>query len=247
MPSEARDRRAASRLGDRLLLFDIDGTLLAGATGAHRAALHHALAQVHEVDAEGVALTLDPAGRTDGEIARSILLAAGIRDPLIDARALEVTRACCLAYAELCDADLSHCVIDGMPDLLEELSARRDVRLSLLTGNFEQIARLKLARAGIGGWFAPGQGAFASDTEDRLEMPPIARRRAGADGLPFPRERALVIGDTPRDIACARADRLACVAVTTGPFTADELRDADVVTGDAGELGAALSGWLEEP
>jgi phosphoglycolate phosphatase-like HAD superfamily hydrolase len=230
----------------RLLLFDIDGTLLAGATRAHRAALHEALARVHEVDADAVALTLQPAGRTDGEIARAILVAAGVEGTLIDARTAEVADACCRAYAELCEPDLSHLVIEGIRDLLSELAARGDVRLSLVTGNFEDIARLKLTRAGIGERFAPGQGAFASDTEDRLQMPPIARRRAGTGGRPFPRERTMVIGDTPRDIACARADRLACVAVTTGPFTSSDLRHADQVTTGAAELRDALSSWLEE-
>jgi phosphoglycolate phosphatase-like HAD superfamily hydrolase len=230
----------------RLVLFDIDGTLLSGATNAHRAALHRALALVHEVDADEVKLRLTPAGRTDREIARAILVAAGIGHDAIDARSAEVARVCCSSYVELCERDLGHCVIDGIPRLLESLSARGDARLALVSGNYEGIARLKLARAGLGGWFADGQGAFATDAEDRLRLPAIARRRAGADGVPFPRERTVVIGDTPRDIACARADELACVAVTTGPYGPDELRDADAVACDAGELYDALWVWLRE-
>ena len=65
-----------------------------------------------------------------------------------------------------------------MSELLEGLAARDDVRLALLTGNFEPIARLKLERAGIGHYFPPGQGAFGSDHEDRAELPAIARARA---------------------------------------------------------------------
>jgi phosphoglycolate phosphatase-like HAD superfamily hydrolase len=113
--------------------------------------------------------------------------------------------------------------------------------LGLLTGNYEQIARLKLGRAGLGGFFAPGQGAFGSDAEDRTALPPIARRRAGTLQAPYPREQTIVIGDTPRDIACARADGLRCVAVASGPFGADALRGADVVVRNAGELGLALA------
>jgi phosphoglycolate phosphatase-like HAD superfamily hydrolase len=231
----------------RLLLFDIDGTLLAGATSAHRAALHRALSLVHDVDARSVELTLSPAGRTDGEIARAILLAAGVAPDQIDAGAGDVARICCSSYAELCEVDLTHCVIDGIPRLLGLLAARGDTRLALVTGNYEGIARLKLSRAGLGRWFADAHGAFATDTEDRLAMPPIARRRAGPDGTPFPRERTIVIGDTPRDIACARADELACIAVTTGPYGPDELRNADAVAHDSRELQDALWGWLEEP
>ncbi len=79
--------------------------------------------------------------------------------------------------------------------------------LALVTGNYEPIARLKLRAAGIGGFFRRGQGGFGSDHEDRAMLPQIARRRAGDDdGNPWPRAQTAVIGDTPRDIACARAD-----------------------------------------
>jgi phosphoglycolate phosphatase len=113
------------------------------------------------------------------------------------------------------------------------------VRLALVTGNYEAIARLKLRRAGIGRYFASRQGGFGSDHEQRAELPRIARRRAGGD-TPWPRERTVVIGDTPRDIACARADGVRAVALATGPFRADELRDADAVARNAHELGALL-------
>jgi phosphoglycolate phosphatase-like HAD superfamily hydrolase len=99
---------------------------------------------------------------------------------------------------------------------------------------------LKLLRAGIGGFFASGQGAFGSDAEDRLSLPAIARRRAGTPGRPHPREHTVVIGDTPRDIACAQADDLRCVAVASGPYQASELTDAETVVRDAGELKEAL-------
>ena len=101
-----------------------------------------------------------------------------------------------------------------------------------MTGNYERVARLKLARAGIGGWFAEGQGGFGSDAEEREALPPIARERAGG----WPRERTIVIGDTPRDIACARADGLRVVAVATGPYPVEALADADAVVDSAPAL-----------
>jgi phosphoglycolate phosphatase-like HAD superfamily hydrolase len=73
-------------------------------------------------------------------------------------------------------------------------------------------------------------------------LPPIARRRAGAPGPPHPRERTVVIGDTPRDIACARADGLRCVAVAGGPYRAEALSEADAVVADPTSLLAALDG-----
>ncbi len=218
-----------------LLLFDIDGTLLLGATDAHRDSLHAALLEVHGVDARGAAPIVAPAGRTDGEIARSILLAAGVSAVEIDERADEVREVCCRVYAQLVPASLSHTVLAGVPELLDSLHGRDDVQLGLLTGNYEAVARLKLRRAGIGHYFRGRLGAFGSDSEDRAALPAIARRRAGAR-----REDTVVIGDTPRDIACARADGIRCIAVASGPYGEGALTGADEVVPDAAALLAAL-------
>jgi phosphoglycolate phosphatase len=224
-----------------LLLFDIDGTLLSGATGAHSQALDGAIREVHGVDTDDLRSKIGPAGRTDGEIARLILLDLGVSARRIDERADAVSEACCRIYAQICPPDLSEYVVAGIPDLLPWLAARDGVTLGLLTGNFEPVARLKLSRAGIGRWFAAGNGAFGSDSEDRAALPAIARRRAGPveggrAGIPVARDQTIVIGDTPRDIACARADDVRCVAVATGQYGVGELADADAVARDAGEL-----------
>lgn len=223
-----------------LLLFDIDGTLVSGAADAHRDAMHGALLAVHGVDANTVHGPLEPAGRTDGEIARTILLDAGVSAARIDEQAGAVREECCRLYARLCTDDLSHTVLPGVRELLAWLSARQDTTLALLTGNYEPVARLKLARAGIAAPFPPGQGGFGSDAEDRALLPTIARRRAGSPGRSYARERTIVIGDTPRDIACARADGVRCVAVATGLYGGPELRGADAVVRSAAELGPVL-------
>jgi phosphoglycolate phosphatase-like HAD superfamily hydrolase len=238
---------SAAANADALLLFDVDGTLVRGATHAHAAALHQALVEVHGVNAAAVKSPLAPAGRTDGEIARAILLTAGVSARRIDERADDVRAICCHWYAQLCPPDLTDTVVPGVPDLLEWLTDASGAHLALLTGNYEPVARLKLSRAGLGRWFAAGQGAFGSDAEDRAALPAIARRRAGGTGTPFPRERTIVIGDTPRDIACARADGVRCVAVATGPFPAEELGDADAVAEDPVELRERLGGLLANP
>jgi phosphoglycolate phosphatase-like HAD superfamily hydrolase len=224
-----------------LLLFDIDGTLLQAAAAAHRDAIHEALRTVHGVKDPSRRHNIEVAGRTDAEIVRGLLTAAGVSATRIDERADDVRIAACGAYARLCPDDLSAHVTPGMSALLERLDEREGTLLALVTGNYEPIARMKLRRAGIGGYFPSGQGGFGSDHEQRTELPRIARRRAG-DGEPWPRERTIVIGDTPRDIACARADRVRVVAVATGPYRADELRGADAVARDARELGELLDG-----
>jgi phosphoglycolate phosphatase-like HAD superfamily hydrolase len=222
-----------------LLLWDIDGTLLQRASLEHAQAMRGALAQVHgslELDGRQV----EAAGRTDAAIARDLLIAAGHASEAIDSRADDVIAACCALYDELCPADLSPRLAPGVAEALAALGGRPDAfRFSLVTGNFERIARLKLARAGIGHWFPEGQGAFGSDAEDRAVLPPLARERAGG----WPRERTVVIGDTPRDIACARADGLRVVAVATGPFELSQLADADAVADSAGAVVAVLEDW----
>ena len=220
-----------------LILWDIDGTLLQRASHEHARALLRALGEVHGdhlgfEDVRGV----EAAGRTDGAIARDLLLACGVEAAAIDREVATVARLTAEAYAELCPADLSDKVAPGIPALLSALHGDPRYRQSLVTGNFEPVARLKLARAGIGDYFEPGQGGFGTDAEEREELPPLARARAGD----WPRERTVVVGDTPRDVACARADGLRVVAVTTGPFDASALHEADHVVTGADELAPLL-------
>jgi phosphoglycolate phosphatase-like HAD superfamily hydrolase len=196
----------------------------------------HGLAPLNERPVEA-------AGRTDGAIIRDLLRGAGLDDATVDARADDVWTRAVEAYAELCPPDLSGMVAPGIPELLDALAARPDAfRLSLVTGNLEPVARLKLDRAGLGHHFPAGQGGFGSDHESRAELPPIARARASDP--PWPRERTVVIGDTPRDIACARADSVRVAAVGTGPFTVDALADADAVVDDAHHLLPVLEDWI---
>jgi phosphoglycolate phosphatase len=174
---------------------------------------------------------VEVAGRTDAAIMRDLVAAAGGED--FDARWPEVCEAAATAYQRLCPADLSPRLAPGIVELLDALAARPDeFRLSLVTGNLEPIAHFKLGRAGIGHYFERGQGGFGSDSASRAELPAIARARAGD----WPRERTVVIGDTPRDIACARADDVRVVAVATGPFAVEALADADAVVDDARAL-----------
>ena len=223
-----------------LVLFDIDGTLLDGATRTAGEAMGLALKEVHGVDTSSIRTHIPTAGRTDGEIARAILLDAGVSAERIDALADRVRDRCSEWCARLFPDDLSGYVLPGVRELLDWLTEQRGVKLALLTGNYEPIARLKVARAGISRAFASGQGAFGSDAEDRTALPAIARRRAGTPGSPWPRGDTIVVGDTPLDIACARADGVRCVAVASGPFRADALNGADAVVRDAGMLRRAL-------
>jgi len=222
-----------------LLLFDIDGTLLLQASREHAIALFDAMDQVHHVEVPRV--RIDVAGLTDPAIARAYLLRADVSAERIDARASTVRAAVCRDFAQLCPPDLSSHVAPGMLEVLETFTADAEMRLSIVTGNYEPVARLKLKRAGLGRFFPLGQGGFGNDDEDRAALPEIARRRAGTNGRPWPAERTVVIGDTPRDIACARADGSHVIAIATGSNTAQELAGADVVIEHASELPAAVA------
>lgn len=187
---------------------------------------------------------VEAAGRTDVEIARAIALLAGVPAARFDAGLEQLREAVAERYAQRVPDDLSDRVAPGVPELLASLAARPQARLSLVTGNLEPVARIKLRAAGLGGWFPTGQGGFGSDSEDRALLPAIARARAGAPGAPYPRERTVVVGDTPRDIACARADGLRCVAVASGPYRGAELSGADAVVPDARALLGAIDSLL---
>jgi phosphoglycolate phosphatase-like HAD superfamily hydrolase len=225
-----------------LVLWDIDGTLLLGATELHRDAIHHGIREVYGVDPEAVKIR--PAGRTDLEIGRMLLVGAGVDAREIELRFADFRRAAVEYYGRHVEDDLHATVAPGLKPALERLHAHADVVQALVTGNFEAIARMKLKAAGIGHLFAPHQGGFGSDAEDRLDLPRIARRRAGADGTPWPRADTVIVGDTPRDIACAQADEVRCIAVASGPHGADELRDADEVVDGAAQAAELLESWL---
>src|SRR3954451_22951399 len=222
-----------------LVLFDIDGTLLIRAHVEHRHALADAVREVWGADDPGP-IAVPAAGRTDGEIAREICLLGGVSAEAIDERAAYFRAACATAYARRCPPDLRDRLAPQVEEVLRALSARTAITLSLVTGNLEAVARLQLARAGLGNFFAAGQGGFGSDADDRTELPAIARRRAGRNGAPYPRGQTVVVGDTPNDIACARADGVRCVAVATGPYAAAELARADAVVAGLGDLERVL-------
>src|SRR3954447_2882272 len=224
-----------------LVLFDIDGTLLLRAHVEHRHALADAVEEVYGATDPGPR-AVPAAGRTDGEIAREICLLGGVSAERIDDGAADFRAACARAYARRCPPDLRDRLAPGVERVLDELAERAGVRLSLVTGNLETVARLKLDRAGLGRYFPAGQGGFGSDAEDRTELPPIARKRAGTNGAPYPRARPVVVGDTPNDIACARADGVRCIAVATGPYGTEQLGAADAVVASLGELSDLLSG-----
>lgn len=212
----------------RLLLFDIDGTLVLG--GPAKGAFHTAL--VETFGTAGDIEVHDFAGKTDPQIARELLRGAGLADAEIEG-----------GLPRLWDRYLHHLgerlpghpmnVLPGVGALLEALAGREEAALGLLTGNIVRGAELKLRSAGLHGHFR--MGSYGSDSEVRNELAPIALQRASATwGRSFPPEDVWVVGDTPADVACGKAGGTRTLGVATGRYSTGMLREAgaDVVMED---------------
>jgi phosphoglycolate phosphatase len=197
----------------RLVLWDVDGTLVDSAEHGRRAF----------EDAYGEAIgrplesSVDYAGRTDHQIAMAMLEGMGGADEHLP-RVLEQLVPALEARRELIRAEGR--VYPGVPETLEVLGGRDDVRQSLLTGNLEANAAIKLGAFGLERHFDFELGAFGSDPhERRSDLVAIARERAeGKLGGPV---EVVLVGDTPRDVQAAREAGVRVVAVATG-FSAEE-------------------------
>ena len=202
-----------------LVLFDIDGTLVAG--GPAKGAFHHALLEVY--GRAGPIDTHEFSGKTDPQIARELLRLDGLPDPDIDGglgRLWEVY----LGELEARLGEHPMTILPGVAALVEALDAETDVAVGLVTGNIAGGARLKLGSVGLPDWPV---GGFGSDHELRNELPGIAvRRAADAWGVSFPADRVVIVGDTPRDVECGRHHGTRTVGVATGNFTAAVLAEA---------------------
>lgn len=205
----------------KLVLFDIDGTLLDCGPQV-RPLFASALVEVFGTagDVDGY----DFAGRTDPRIVLDLMTAVGVpereaREKLPRMRELYVER---LAGA-LDRRDMR--LLPGVEATLERLAAREDVVLALLTGNWEPGARAKLSRLDLNRFF--DFGAFGCDGVDRVELPPVALDRAEqALGRRFEPAETLIIGDSVHDVTCAQAHGIPCLAVATGRTPAESLRAA---------------------
>ena len=223
----------------RLLLFDIDGTLLS-TDGAARRAFHRALIEVY-----GTTGPIDHHpfnGKTDPQIARELLTLAGLSAAAIDEKLPRLFDTYLAQLEkEVSATDHATRVHPGVRELLDALTGREDIVLALLTGNISRGAELKLGSAGLREYFA--FGAFGSDCEHRPGLPPVAVQRAkDITGTEFRGRDIVVIGDTPYDIRCGEALGVFTVGVATGGHEAEELLSvgADAVFEDFSDTAAVL-------
>ncbi len=205
----------------KLVLFDIDGTLL-DSGGAGRRAMITAFEQVF-----GTAGPVDQysmAGKVDSQIVVELMRAAGLPDETIHAQMP--------AYFEAYVSELQRIIdhhpvrsLPGVTELLDRLTQHPNVVVGLLTGNIWRGAQEKLKAANLASYF-DGLGAFGEDALSRPELPAIAVRRAEeAVREKFRGKDVVIVGDTPADIDCGRALGVKSIAVATGPYSCEELRE----------------------
>jgi len=237
MPSSSDARR-------RVVLFDVDGTLV-HAAGAGRRSLARVLeSEFGRVEHALAGLRLD--GMTDRLIVREVLV--GLGRPFDDALCDRLLEAYVAALREEIEGP-GFRVLPGVAEALAALAAA-GATLGLCTGNVAEGARLKLARGSIDGFFEWGPGAIAGFAHDGEERELLVRAaldrgtsRLGATLLPAD---VLIVGDTPRDVSAARAHGVPVLGVATGRFGREELRaaGADGVLDSLEGAAPGLLAWI---
>jgi phosphoglycolate phosphatase-like HAD superfamily hydrolase len=203
----------------RLVLFDIDGTLLSTG-GVATEVFTRVLSELagRDITLDGYSL----AGKTDPRIVRDLLAQAGHGPAHIDALVPRILEGYLDRFPAALAASPKPRLLPGVRELLVRLAALPEVLLGLLTGNIERGAAIKLDHFGLLELFR--LGAYGSDSEDRRALVAVAAGRAERlTGVRFPPPAIVVVGDTPLDIDCGRAAGAVTVAVATGPYGTAEL------------------------
>lgn len=225
----------------RLVLFDIDGTLITD-RGAARDAFARGLEAVYGYD--GDLSRYDFSGRTDPQIARMVLGDHGLTAEAIEMHMPRLWQIYLEGLERNATPDRVR-ALPGIRELVAVLHEHEDVLLALLTGNIEPGARLKLGGAALNDYFP--FGAFGSDSADRNELPPIAVRRASEhSGHRFDGTDVVIIGDSIYDVRCGVPYGATTIAVASGKTAAETLRAENPVHffESAEDLGAMLAAIL---
>lgn len=198
-------------------------TLVKGGNTAHVDAYSHALRTIYGLP-RARRTDIHYAGKVDRQIILETALLHGVPEHRAKALMDEAMRAMATYYAEHKDEGES-CALPGVAQLLAELKGQ-GVPLGLLTGNVESIGWGKVEQAGLGGYFT--FGAFGDAVYERVQLLTIARERAEQalhrEVLPT---EFVIVGDTPLDVACAKAEGVGAIAVATGQYSRHDLESTE--------------------
>jgi phosphoglycolate phosphatase-like HAD superfamily hydrolase len=219
---------------DRLILFDVDFTLM-NIPELGEKIFPPAFAEVYGVN-DCYLRTGEIVGLTDWGIIIMFMESTGMDRKEIEKKLPDAMRSVTKFFNVNVEKDLRQFVLPGVRELLASLK-KEGMNLGLLTGNIEEVAWEKMRRAGLDGIFS--FGGFGGYAEKREDLPPIAKEMAERKfGKKFPMREMVIIGDTPNDIKCAKANGAKSIGVCTGPFSEKQLKDAgaDLVVASLREL-----------
>jgi phosphoglycolate phosphatase len=226
----------------RIILWDIDGTLVRSRrNGFFKDYTTPVLLRVFGT--AGRLHELGVSGMTDLQIVSEALRDEGFTAEQVRGRAAELVPLYLEELERLTGNEEIFYALPGARAALEALEREPRYLNSLLTGNVEPAARLKLRLVGLDDLFSL-PGAFGEDSHDRRDLPAVARERISRHlGVDLKPEQLVVIGDTPNDIACARHFGARAVAVATGrSYTAADLlaHKPDAILSDLTDTGLLL-------
>lgn len=204
----------------KIPLFDIDGTLFKTGNKLHRDAFNYAFGKVYGQAARQD--EINPEGMTDSQIIVEVLKLRGIK-PEETRKKIKTAMQVMVEYFDGHKKEVNPDVLPGVIELLRKLKEQK-VSLGILTGNVEGIGWTKIERAGLRDYF--DFGAFGDKTEIRTELVEVARKNAEiALNRSLETRDFTIVGDTPKDIKCARDTGIQVVAVATGIYPFEELTD----------------------
>ena len=227
---------------EKLILFDIDGTLLRSQNGF--VPFNEAIKKTFGFP--GDIRTVVPDGNTDPQILENIFAVAKLKLEITKEKWASFAKNLRVSYTDAIQQGITRISpLPGVLDLMKELADREGVYQGVVTGNLETTGRLKLEAAGLVRYLGPG--AYSSDSHDRIDLPPIAKERwEKAIGKSIPSDQCVIVGDTPKDLLAARKNQMRCVLVGTGRFPVAELErlEPDACLSDFTDTNAAVDALL---
>jgi len=204
---------------NKLILFDIDKTLISG-NKAHEMAFSEAFRTVYGVDTN--INVINHHGMTDKQIIIEVLKKSGLNQDFIVSKLDECTKVM-VEYFKKNIGTGGIFLYEGVKDLLELLN-KNNILMGLVTGNLEDIARGKLKIADINDYFKIG--GFGSDSMRRTDLIKLAIKKAEKKIGSLENDNVFLFGDTPRDIKAGQEAGVKTVGVATGIYSEEQLRDA---------------------
>ncbi len=204
---------------NKLILFDIDGTLFEKESALHKMAFSAAFKKIFGIDT--TIDIIDHPGKTDKQIVVEVLKKKGLEESDVRGKMEEITKEMISFFEERAGKERIT-LLEGVKELLDELKSK-NILMGLVTGNLERIARAKLKKGDINDYFK--LGGFGSDGERRADLIRIAIKKA-EDSFDFKfNNNVFLVGDTQRDIEAGKEAGIKTIGVETGAYSEEQLKE----------------------